>query len=135
MKMWKILPVAAALFLGTQTFAWAQETSGETTKTEKKESEVEQDLKRLREWVRQQSEKVATTTRAEWPSIKSDFARHADKIESGFQQLSEESKREYVELKAKFNDLESKPFYDEVPLQAEEVKRREKELLGQFSNI
>ncbi|MBA9075743.1 hypothetical protein [Rufibacter quisquiliarum] len=127
MKKLRILGLSLALMAGLQTVGWAQET--------KTESEVEQDLKRLREWVRLQSDKVATTTRAEWPSVKSDFARHADKIESGFQQLSENSKREYLELKAKFQELESKPFYDEIPLQAEEVRLREKELLGNFSNI
>lgn len=134
MKTRKLLVLLLILFLAIQMPGWAQEPET-TAKQEKQESEAEQDLRKLRDWVRLQADKISTTTKAEWPGIKSDFARHADRIESSFQQLSENSKREFVELKAKFSELEARPLYDEIPLQAEEVRRREKELLGPHSNL
>ncbi|QHL87136.1 hypothetical protein GU926_06705 [Nibribacter ruber] len=137
--IWRTLGLAVALTSGAQLTALAQEVKNETTQEVKKEpvqeSAVEQDLRQLKDWMRLQNDKVATTTRAEWPSIKSDFARHSDKIESGFQSLSEESKRDFLDLKATFQEMENRPAYDEIPLQAEEVRRREKELLGKFSNV
>ncbi|WP_192826231.1 hypothetical protein [Rufibacter sp. LB8] len=123
-----------ATILAVPTVSFGQETQA-NTRTAQQESGTEQELKNLREWIKTHSDKIATTTRAEWPTIKSDFARHANKIENGFQNLSEESKREFLELKTRFQELESKPMADEVPLQAEEVKLREKDLLGKFTNI
>ncbi|MBC3541464.1 hypothetical protein ACFSC6_15620 [Rufibacter sediminis] len=129
------------LVLGVTTVfsspAWAQETEKKETlpATETQESAVEQDLRSFKEWVKLQSDKVSTTTRAEWPTIKSDFARQANKIESSFQGLSETSKRDFLELKTRFQELEARPMADEVPLQAEEVRLREKELLGSFGNV
>jgi hypothetical protein len=115
---------------------WAQET--ETTPPPVKETQdpvAEQELKAFKEWVRLQADKISTTTRAEWPTIKNDFSRQANKIESGFQNLSETSKRDFLEIKNRFQELEAKPMADEVPLQAEEVRLREKELLGAYANI
>jgi hypothetical protein len=141
------LPMHTRRFLGlivgiSTTLAFsarAQVTETEkevpTTVKETQEPAVEQELRSFKEWVRLQSDKISTTTRAEWPTIKSDFARQSNKIESGFQNLSESSKRDFLELKTRFHELESKPMADEVPLQAEEVKLREKELLGSFGNV
>ncbi|MFC6997858.1 hypothetical protein [Rufibacter roseus] len=136
MHIWRILKLAVVLFLCLQLSVSAQESESNTISySERQEAPVEQDLRQLKDWVRLQSDKISTTTRAEWPAIKSEFARHASKIESGFHNLSDNSKREFLELKTRFEEMESKPLYDEIPLQAEEVKLREKELLGGFSNI
>ncbi|RNI31030.1 hypothetical protein [Rufibacter latericius] len=129
----KILGLVLGLSAACSTTGWAQVQ--ETEKKETQESGVEQDLRAFKEWMKIQSDKVATTTRAEWPTIKSDFARQANKIENSFQGLSETSKRDFLELKTRFQELESRPMADEVPLQAEEVRLREKELLGSFGNV
>ncbi|WP_157600478.1 hypothetical protein [Rufibacter sp. DG15C] len=139
MMTWKTFGLAMAFTGVTQLTALAQEVKSETSQEVKKEagqeSAAEQELKQFKEWMRVQKDKVATTSRAEWPSIKSDFARQADKIESSFQTLSESSKRDFLDLKATFHEMENRPSYDEIPLEAEEVRRREKELLGKFSNV
>ncbi|WP_205502993.1 hypothetical protein [Rufibacter psychrotolerans] len=139
MQKGKLLALLLGLSATFGPVAWAQEHTQEKTTTaparEGQESGVEQDLRTFKEWVRAQSDKVSTTTRAEWPTIKSDFARQANKIENSFHNLSESSKREFLELKTRFQELESRPMADEVPLQAEEVRLREKELLGSFGNV
>ncbi|MFB9864145.1 hypothetical protein [Rufibacter immobilis] len=135
MRKGNVLGLMLGLSVLCATTGWAQ-TQEETKPTkETHEAAAEQDLRSFKEWMRTQSDKISTTTRAEWPTIKSDFARQANKIENSFQNLSENSKREFLELKTRFQELESKPMADEVPLQAEEVRLREKELLGSFSNV
>ncbi|ALI97983.1 hypothetical protein [Rufibacter tibetensis] len=137
MQKGKIVGLILGLSAVFTSTGWAQETSGETTAPvkETQEAGVEQDLRNFKEWVKLQADKVTTTTRSEWPTIKSDFARQANKIEGSFQNLSETSKRDFLELKTRFQELEAKPMADEVPLQAEEVRLREKELLGSFANV
>lgn len=136
MRIWRILGLVFVFSLALESTGLAQEMGTQTeTNHQPQDPAAEQDLKQLREWVQLQSDKISMTTRAEWPSIKSEFARQASKIEGGFQSLSDQSKREFLELKTKFENLETKPLYDEIPLQTEEVKLREKDLLGVYSNI
>ncbi|WP_210463942.1 MULTISPECIES: hypothetical protein [Rufibacter] len=137
MQKGKILGLILGLTASFSSAVWAQEVEKEKplAARETQESSAEQDLRAFKEWMKVQSDKIATTTRAEWPTIKSDFARQANKIENSFQGLSETSKRDFLELKTRFQELESKPMADEVPLQAEEVRLREKELLGSFGNV
>ncbi|WP_181305891.1 hypothetical protein [Rufibacter sp. XAAS-G3-1] len=132
MQKGKIIGLVLGIITSFSSVSWAQEQ--EKTKATQ-ESPAEQDLRNFKEWMKTQSDKIATTTRAEWPTIKSDFARQANKIENSFQSLSETSQRDFLELKTRFQELEAKPMADEVPLQAEEVRLREKELLGSFGNV
>jgi len=117
MKYWRILTVFAGLvFFSLQAQA---------------QSQFEKDLKSLREWMSRKATQADSITRAEWPAIKENFRAKTASLDRNTDEMSEENKREYGELKSQYKSMESKhESQPGQPLNREEAKRWEKELAG-----
>ena len=109
----------ALLFTATIVGAQAQTTS-----------QLEQDLEKLRAWMRKKSAQADSVTRAEWPAVKQEFKRLTSSLEKNTEKLSEESREEYGELKNRYNTWEERNEAEAVNLDGRELERWERAMTG-----
>ncbi|QNF32653.1 hypothetical protein HUW51_07895 [Adhaeribacter swui] len=94
------------------------------------------ELKKFKDWVNQKASKVDSATNENLPEIQAEFKRKTAHLEKGLDSLSKDAKAEYLEAKAKYKAWEAQnKERTSKPLQAAEIKKRQKQLLGEYQNL
>ncbi|MDX5442621.1 MAG: hypothetical protein LPJ89_02425 [Hymenobacteraceae bacterium] len=108
----------------------AQQKPAETKKT----TAVERDLEKFRDWVNAKINSNDTVTATELPQHRKDYNQHTSRLDSSLSALSEKTKQEYQLLKVRYQQWETdKKARQAEPLNPEELKQWEKQLLGEFA--
>lgn len=94
-------------------------------------SQVEQDLDKLRTWMRKKSVQADSVTRAEWPSVKQEYKSLTTTLDKNTEKLSEESKKEYSQYKSRYGEWEERnEIRKAVDLDGRELEHWEKQMTG-----
>ncbi len=94
------------------------------------------ELKKFKDWVNQKANKVDSTTNENLPEIQAEFKRKTAHLEKGLDSLSKDAKAEYLAAKAKYKVWEAQnKERTSKPLQAAEIRKRQKQLLGEYQNL
>ncbi len=90
------------------------------------------ELREFRDWVNQKTAQADTNASRRWPKVKDEFNTRSAKFEKNLDSLSEDSKREYAELKNRFKSWEQKQEARTAqPLNETTLNNWRKELLGE----
>lgn len=95
------------------------------------QSQLEKDLDSFRTWMNKKASQADSITKAEWPAIKENFKVKTASLDRKSENMAQESKEEYNDLKSQYKAMEEK--HEEQygqPLKREEALRWEKELAG-----
>lgn len=95
------------------------------------QSQLEKDLESFRAWMIKKASQGDSITKAEWPAIKESFKSKTASLDQNSENMTEESKEEYNELKSQYKSMAAR--HEEQygqPLKREEAIRWEKELAG-----
>lgn len=97
---------------------------------------AEQKVERLRTWMNQKASRADTSIRENWPETREKIRDINADIERNFDSLSTESKEEYRQLKARYEQWETEQQQrQQRPLHPDEIARWEEELLREYKNI
>ncbi len=94
-------------------------------------SKLEQDLDEFRNWMSRRASQGDSAIRAEWPTVKREFQAKTQGLEKGTNQLTEESKQEYGELRGRYKQWEAENEERQgQPLDRETAAQWERRLTG-----
>ena len=79
--------------------------SASKTKT-KTNTKVKGDLAEFRNWVNSKTSRADSNAKERWPAVKEDFQARTSRLEAHLDTFSEDSKKEYAQLKTKYENWE-----------------------------
>ncbi|WP_115374626.1 hypothetical protein [Adhaeribacter pallidiroseus] len=113
-----------------------QQDSRDTILVVRGNTNAVKELKKFKDWVNQKANKVDSATNENLPEIQAEFKRKTAHLEKGLDSLSKDAKAEYLATKAKYKAWEAQnKERTSKPLQAGEIKKRQKQLLGEYQNL
>ncbi|GHA78968.1 hypothetical protein [Pontibacter akesuensis] len=120
---------------GNETTATNAEDT-ETIKVVKTGETAEEELEDFRTWLNKQTEKGDDAIRKEWPSVKEELRARNAELEKDFENMSEESKKEYRALQERYSRWEERQERRQSqPLDAAKVKEWQSQLLEEHQNV
>lgn len=124
----------------TETNTKADETDTvSVTRTEthsETNTKPKEELNEFRNWVNDKTTEADSNASRRWPKVKEEFRTKTARMETHLDSLSEDSKREYAELKKRYELWEKKQEARTAqPLNETTLVRWRKELLGDHQNL
>jgi hypothetical protein len=103
------------------------------TRTETK-TKPNDELNEFRDWVNKKTTQADTNAKRRWPKVKEEFKTKSAQVEQNLDSLSEDSKREYAELKKRYENWEkTQEARSEQPLDETTLNTWRRQLLGDRS--
>lgn len=97
---------------------------------------AEQQLDEFRGWLNRQADKGDTAIERNWPKVKEELRQRNAQLEQNFDSLSEKSKQEYKDLKARYERWEARQERrQQQPLDPSKLNNLKSKLLREYSNI
>ena len=94
------------------------------------------ELREFRDWVNNKTAEADTNASRRWPKVKDEFKTRSSKLETRLDSLSDESKREYAELKKRYELWEKKQeVRTSQPLNETTLAKWQKDLLGDRQDL
>lgn len=97
---------------------------------------AEQKLERLRSWMNEKADRADTSIRKEWPKTREELRRINSDLERNIDSLSAESKEEYKQLRARYQQWEERQERRQnQPLDPAKLRTWEDQLLREYKDI
>ncbi|MEJ8800640.1 hypothetical protein [Pontibacter sp. H249] len=97
---------------------------------------AEQQLEEFRGWLNQQSEKGDTAIRRNWPKVKEELRQRNAQLEQNVDSLSEKSKQEYRDLRARYERWEERQDRrQQQPLEPAKLNQFKDQLLREYKDL
>lgn len=94
------------------------------------------ELREFRDWINTQTARADTNASRRWPKVKEEFRTRTEHLETRLDSLSEDSKREYAELKQRYQTWENQQDKRTAqPLNEATLAKWRKELLGERADL
>src|SRR5690606_20368566 len=94
------------------------------------------ELREFRDWVNNKTAEADTNASRRWPKVKDEFKTRTSHLETRLDSLSEDSKREYAELKKRYEVWEKKQeVRTSQPLNEATLKQWKQDLLGERQDL
>ena len=108
----------------------------DTIVVSRRNKEVARELNDFKNWVNNKANKVDSATNKNLPQVQAEFKKRTAHLEKGIDSLSADAKAEYQRAKVKYKEWEEQnKERTSQPLQAAQIKKYRKQLLGEYQNL
>ena|SRR5688572_901369 len=120
----------------TETNTQATETDSVSVSRTETTTKPNEELNEFRTWVNDKTTEADSNASRRWPKVKEEFRTKTAKMETHMDSLSEDSKREYAELKKRYELWEKKQETRTAqPLNETTLAKWRKQLLGEHQDL